>query len=232
MTAAVRARRALRRVAPPAPPSIPHGPPDHVSDDAPPAAPPGARDAAGASDTGRAARLFAAHHASLYRYLVHLTGDADRAADAAQEAFVRLITRGPASDGPTYRMSATPDDDADRAWLFRVATRVALDEARTGARRRRLLGAAPGRAPVADPAPDAHDAVEARERRAHVAGALATLAERDRAALLLRESGFAHREIAEALGTTTGAVGTVLARALPRLAAALRARVPGGPAAL
>jgi RNA polymerase sigma factor (sigma-70 family) len=216
-----------------------------VSDDAPRAAPPAARDAAGARDTGRVARLFAAHHASLYRYLVHLTGDADRAADAAQEAFVRLITRGPASDGPAsdapaHRASdapalpapATADDDADRAWLFRVATRAALDEARTGARRRRLLGAAPGRAPVADPAPDAHDAVEARERRAHVAGALATLAERDRAALLLRESGFAHREIAEALGTTTGAVGTVLARALPRLAAALRARVPGGPAAL
>ncbi len=230
MTAAVRARRALRRVAPPAPPTIPHGPPDHVSDDALRAAPPAARDAAGASDTGRVARLFAAHHASLYRYLVHLTGDADRAADAAQEAFVRLITRGPAPDAPA--LPASPEDDADRAWLFRVATRAALDEARTGARRRRLLGEAPGRAPVADPAPVAHDAVEARERRAHVAGALATLAERDRAALLLRESGFAHREIAEALGTTTGAVGTVLARALPRLAAALRARVPGGPAAL
>ena len=50
--------------------------------------------------------------------------------------------------------------------------------------------------------------------------------------IVLREAGFAHREIALALGTTTGSVGTVLARALPRLAAALRAAVPGGAEAL
>jgi RNA polymerase sigma-70 factor (ECF subfamily) len=139
------------------------------------------------------------------------------------------MARGAGAPAPGL---AVAGDDPDRAWLFRVATRVALDEARTAARRRRLLDRAPGRAPVADAAPDAHAALEAGERRAHVAGALATLAERDRAALLLRESGFAHREIAEALGTTVGSVGTVLARALPRLAAALRARVPGGPGAL
>lgn len=187
-----------------------------------------------------AARLFAAHHAALYRYLVHLTGDADQAADAAQEAFVRLLRHGPdltnagAADPRPVRAGrddAGPDDAA-RAWLFRVATRVALDEGRTAGRRRRLLDAAPARAPLADPPPDAHTALEARERHAHVAAALAGLVSRDRTALLLRESGFAHHEIAAALGTTTGAVGTVLARAVARLAAALRAAVPGGPEAL
>jgi len=175
-----------------------------------------------------AARLFAEHHAALHRYLVHLTGDADLAADAAQEAFVRLLTRGPALP-PGHADAA---DRADRAWLFRVATRVALDERRAGARRRRLLDAAPARVPMADAPPDAHAALEARARHDGVATALATLAPRDRTALLLREAGFAHREIAEALGTTTGSVGTVLARALGRLAAALRASVPGGPESL
>jgi DNA-directed RNA polymerase specialized sigma24 family protein len=37
----------------------------------------------------------------------------------------------------------------------------------------------------------------------------------------MREEGFAHREIAEALETTTGSVGTLLARALDRLASRL-----------
>jgi len=36
--------------------------------------------------------------------------------------------------------------------------------------------------------------------------------------LLMREEGFAHREIAEAVGTTTASVGTMIARALDKLA--------------
>jgi RNA polymerase sigma-70 factor (ECF subfamily) len=52
--------------------------------------------------------------------------------------------------------------------------------------------------------------------------ALAGLPERDRTLLLMREEGFSHREIAEAVGTTTGSVGTMIARALDKLAAELR----------
>ena len=40
--------------------------------------------------------------------------------------------------------------------------------------------------------------------------------------LLMREEGFSHREIAEAVGTTTGSVGTMIARALDKLAARLQ----------
>jgi RNA polymerase sigma-70 factor (ECF subfamily) len=155
-----------------------------------------------------AERLFAAHHAAIYRYLVRLVGDPDAAADAAQEAFVRLIERPPAGS-------------VARAWLYTVATNAALESARTRGRRERLLAAAPADAPVPNesPRPDAY--VEGNERRMHVGAALAALTERDRTALLMREEGFSHREIADALGTTTGSVGTVLARALGRLSAAL-----------
>lgn len=37
----------------------------------------------------------------------------------------------------------------------------------------------------------------------------------------MREEGFKHREIAEALGTTTATVGTLIARSLEKLAALL-----------
>ena len=57
--------------------------------------------------------------------------------------------------------------------------------------------------------------------RMAVSAALATLSTKERTALLMREEGFAHREIAEALETTTGSVGTLLARALDRLASRL-----------
>jgi DNA-directed RNA polymerase specialized sigma24 family protein len=37
----------------------------------------------------------------------------------------------------------------------------------------------------------------------------------------MREEGFSHREIAEAVGTTTGSVGTMFARALTKLESGL-----------
>jgi RNA polymerase sigma factor (sigma-70 family) len=153
--------------------------------------------------------LFAEHHPPLFRYLARLTGDPDAAADAAQEAFVRLVERPPAH-GET------------RAWLFRVGTNAALQSARTRSRRRALLASSPARAPVADSPEPADVVLERSRRREEVQRALGTLGERDRTVLLLREEGFSHREIAAQVGTTTGSVGTMIARALDKLADALR----------
>jgi RNA polymerase sigma-70 factor (ECF subfamily) len=154
------------------------------------------------------AQLFAEHHAALFRYLARLTGDADTAADAAQEAFVRLVERPP-RPGET------------RAWLFRVGANAALESARTRTRRLRLLDARPERVPMGDAPLRPDEALDREERRRRVQAALAVLPERDRRMLLMREEGFSHREIAEAVGTTTGSVGTMIARALDRLAAVL-----------
>jgi RNA polymerase sigma factor (sigma-70 family) len=148
--------------------------------------------------------LFDAHHDSLFRYLVRLSGDRDLAADAAQEAFVRVIER-------------PPPDGATRAWLYRVATNVVLETTRTRTRRERLALGGTARAPMADPPRDPLELVEADEERARVAAALEELSPKERTAVLMRQEGFSHREIADAVGTTTGSVGTLLARALDRL---------------
>ncbi len=149
-------------------------------------------------------QLFNEHYDALYRYLVRLTGDPDLAADAAQEAFVRLVER-------------PPQDRHLRAWLFAVATNVVRDSARARARWMKLLSASPDRAPLGDvPAlPDAD--AERGERRKLVRAALERLSWKERTVLLMREEGFAHHEIAVAVGTTTGSVGTMLARALNKL---------------
>jgi len=123
-----------------------------------------------------------------------------------QDAFVRLAERPP------------PSDTHVRAWLYRVTTTIAIDALR-GRRRRALLARARAHVlPTADPAPDPAAEVERDETRARVRAALATLEPRDRAVLLMREEGFTHREIAGAVDTTTGSVGTMIARALARLA--------------
>jgi RNA polymerase sigma-70 factor (ECF subfamily) len=155
-----------------------------------------------------AARLFEQHHDALLRYLVRLTGDLDAAHDAAQEAFARLVAKPPRNEHP-------------RAWLFTVATNVVRAGANAGRRRAALLRAGVARAPHSDPVPSPEYAALAEADRRRVRAALDALPEKERVMLLMREEGFSHREIAEAVGTTTGSVGTMLARALDRLAALL-----------
>lgn len=154
-----------------------------------------------------AAALYERHHEALRRFLVRFTGDPELAADIAQDTFVRLLERPPRERGA--------------GWLFQVGANLARDRARSAARRRRLLSAAPGRVPGADPSPAPDARLEAERRRRQVAQALATLSPKERMALLMREEGFAQREIAAAVGTTTGSVGTLTARAIRKLAARL-----------
>lgn len=154
--------------------------------------------------------LFARHHPALERYLDRLTGDPDLASDVAQEAFVRLLEQPAPPAQP-------------RPWLFRVATNLVRDVARQARRREELgtperLGRAHGDGP---PAPDR--GMERDDARRWVRAALEALSEKEREALLMREEGFKHREIAEALGTTTGSVGTLLRRAIEKAAAGLPA---------
>lgn len=156
------------------------------------------------------AALVRAHRVALFRYLARYTGDPDLAEDLVQETFVRLRDRPPAERGEPRR------------WLFTVATNLARDAHRTARRRAELVRQAGERLPVADPAPDPAAAAEGEDRRTRVRLALAMLSERDRTILLMREEGFSHREIADAVGTTTKSVGTMIARALERVAGALR----------
>jgi RNA polymerase sigma factor (sigma-70 family) len=157
-------------------------------------------------------QLFEEHYDVLFRYLVRLTGDSDLAADAAQEAFVRLVER-------------EPDPSQVRGWLFRVATNVVRDESRVRRRRIELLREAPDRAPVGDAPLDPERKLEASERISLVRDALDSLSLKDRTVLLMREEGFSHHEIAEAVGTTTKSVGSMIARALQKLSTELAQRL-------
>lgn len=154
----------------------------------------------------RVESLYDAHRPALVRYLTRFAGDRELAEDAAQEAFVRLAERPPARD------------ENLRAWLFTVATRIAVDDARSRRRRASLLDTTPDAPGLGDASDRPDEALDRSELRRRVRAALDTLDEKERTVLLMREEGFAHREIAEAVGTTTGSVGTMIARALRKLA--------------
>lgn len=159
------------------------------------------------------ARLVAAHRTALFRYLARYTGDPDQAEDLVQETFVRLRERPPA------------DRTEPRRWLFTVATNLARDAHRVARRREVLAVEARDRIPRPDPPPDPAVLAERADVRQRVGAVLATLNERERTVLLMREEGFTHREIAEAVDTTTGSVGTMIARALDKVVQALAPEV-------
>jgi RNA polymerase sigma factor (sigma-70 family) len=150
-------------------------------------------------------KLFAEHYEGLFRYLVRLTGDSDLAADVTQETFVRLVER-------------KPDNTGIRAWLYRVATNVVRDDARIRRRRIELLHRSPDRLPHGDAPLEPDRELELQEKKAMVRRALSALSTRDQTVLLMREEGFSHQEIALAVGTTTKSVGSMIARALRKLA--------------
>ena len=102
-----------------------------------------------------------------------------------------------------------------------MATNLVRGWANRGKRRQTLLEASPDRAFTGDAPRDPDADLHTRELRRTVRAALDTLADKERTILLMREEGFTHREIADAVGTTTGSVGTMIARALDKLAAQL-----------
>lgn len=148
---------------------------------------------------------FERHHPPLFRYLHRLTGDADVAADIAQESFVRLLEHRVPEDGV-------------RSWLFTVATNLVRDGARTRARRRQLLD----RTPEWERPPRPDEEMDRAGRIRSVRRALNELSSRDREMLLLREEGFRYAEIATLVGVAPGSVGKLLARALERFDSAYR----------
>lgn len=155
--------------------------------------------------------IFRTHGDELYRYLVRQTGDPQLAQDAVQETFVRLQERPPRSEGAVKR------------WLFRTGLNVIRDVHRIDSNRQRILEAHPDRVPRPSRSVEPDRQVERREEVARLRRALDELRDKERTALLMREAGFKHREIADELETTTATIGTLIARSLEKLEAAMEA---------
>jgi RNA polymerase sigma-70 factor (ECF subfamily) len=183
--------------------------------------------------------LVEAHRRELRLHCYRMLGSSHDADDVVQEAFVRAWRA---------RGSVT-DPSAVRAWLYRIATNVCLDELRH--RKNRPLPsdlAGPGDPSVAcappgadaawlepypDPwlgegGPDLASGVEMRESIALAfVAALQGLSARQRAVLLLRDVlGMSAEEAAASLGTTASGIDSTLYRA--RAAVKERARSPEG----
>jgi len=155
--------------------------------------------------TFKAEQLFTEYNQPLFRYLCRAVGNLDAARDLTQDVFVR-VSRSAIPAAPAIGI---------RAWLFRIARNLALDYHR----HRRTI-------------PDLVSLSSAGARSANqdvaiaVTQALATLADLDRDAFLLRElGGLGYDEIAQVCELSPDAVRSRIHRARLQLRAVLEAPI-------
>jgi RNA polymerase sigma-70 factor (ECF subfamily) len=154
--------------------------------------------------------LFRAEYARVAGIANRVLADPQEAEDVAQEVFIDF-----------HRLHSASAQYAP-AWLHRAAAHAALNRLRGARRRQRreMVQATEEMDRTADP----QKLLEVNEDRRQVRQALARLAPRPAAVLVLRASGLSYAEVAQALGVGIGQVGTLLRRA----EAALRKEVVRG----
>lgn len=159
--------------------------------------------------------LYRAVSRPLWAYLYRMAGDRSDADDLLQETFLRYV------QAPL----PTRDEGEVRAYLYRIASNLAIDRWRRRGRESSRVEA-PGALPDV---PGAENASESLALRHDMARTFRNLKPKDRALLWLAYvEGSKHDEIATALGLKPGSVPVMLMRARKKLAGLLRGKGWGG----
>ena len=167
-----------------------------------------------AGDEAAFAELVRRYRNQLTNYIYRITNDYDASVDLAQETFIRLYRAA-----ERYRQS-----HAFSTYIYRIATNLAISELRRRKRRRliSLTGFFQGREQGGEPCeldpPDSRplqdSALVEGERQRAVARAIATLPDKYRAPLVLRDvEGRSYEEIARILEMSEGTVKSRINRA-------------------
>ena len=145
--------------------------------------------------------LFHQHWERICIVLFRLVGDWDEAEDIALETFLRLYQRPPKRK------------DNLGGWLYRVATNLGLNALRSRKRRQQYEEQIGPINLMERTAENPAEIYERKQERQKVQAVLSSMKPRSAQILVLRHSGFAYAEIAEALRISPGSVGTLLSRA-------------------
>lgn len=176
--------------------------------------------AAGAGDRAAFGTLVARHLQRMAGVAGRITGNRGDAEEIVQEAFLRAWLKAPTWLGREDRSGGA----AFGTWLGRVVVNLCLDR-----KRKAVPLPIEAAADVADPAPDGFAATASGEVAARVAEAMATLPDRQRAAMALcHYEGLSNIEAAAMLDISVGALESLLVRARRTLRMALADLAPQG----
>lgn len=155
-------------------------------------------------------RVLLAERPSLLRLLLRIVGNKPAAEDVAQALYLKV-----------QRVKTEPKIDDPRAYLFRLASNLALDHQRFEGRRDKLRAEVDDLLWVEDDRPSAEHTVMARDELDRVGRALRELGEPTKTMFCLnRFEGLPQRVIAERFGVSTTIVERHIRRALRTLSLA------------
>ena len=158
--------------------------------------------------SGETTNLIAAFEAcydELLRFLTRRTGSTERAADVAQDTYLRIAAASEQGDAVRN----------PRAYVFRIARNLAIDTLRKDSRIANRTAEENHAATVADPLASPENLVLARERLRILDDTLTDLPPNVRRALLMsRVDGLTFSEIAAELGVSESMVAKYIARGL------------------
>ena len=154
------------------------------------------------------------HGRALWSYLCRMVGNQAHADDLVQEAFCKFLV------APVGAL----DETAQRAYLFRIATNLVIDQWRKRTREQQALDQfAPAFTPSSSSSAAAGPALEGQGLSIDMARTFAELKPRERALLWLAYvEGSEHDEIAQSLGLKPKSIRVLLFRARHRLAGLLK----------
>lgn len=149
-------------------------------------------------------RIFTEYSAPIYNYALRMVGDPDRAADVAQDTFIKAYRK----------LDTLTDASSTRSWLYRIATNTAIDEMR---RRRHVVPMGDDDDhPVeqADSGPGPETQVLSGLMDERISRALLRLRPNHRQCLILSDvEDMSSVQIGEVMGMSNGAVRVLLCRA-------------------
>jgi RNA polymerase sigma factor (sigma-70 family) len=164
-------------------------------------------------------QLVRLYESRVYNLCYRMLGDADAAADVAQDTFISA-----------YRNLHRFRGGVFRSWLLRIATNACYDALRARKRRPSVSLDAAQEADdgpafdIPDPSESPDDAALRRELAAAIQRGIDQLPDDQRAVVILSDvQGLAYEEIAEVTNTNLGTVKSRLSRARARLRDILRA---------
>ena len=170
-----------------------------------------------AGDSQACRDLVHGHQRMVYHLALNLLGNAEDARDLSQDVFLTVFRS-------IHRFRG---DSALQTWIYRIVVNQARNQQRWWRRRKRADQVSLETVFVDPPAPAAttspERALDRKELRRRLWGALERLPFEQRSAVVLRElHGMRYAEIAFSLGVSTAAVKSRLARARQTLRAELR----------
>jgi RNA polymerase sigma-70 factor, ECF subfamily len=149
-------------------------------------------------------RIFTEYSAPIYNFALRMVGDADRAADIAQDTFIKAYRK----------LDTLTETSSTRSWLYRIATNTAIDEMR---RRRHVAAPRPEDDRPMEPAdggPGPETQVLSGLMDERISRALLRLRPNHRQCLILSDvEDMSAVQIGEVMGMSNGAVRVLLCRA-------------------